>query len=73
MKLYATAYFQCAKDDVKSVKQHTRPDILQKNICFYTERPECEVCELRYLPIGTMFVIQEYDLFFPTPKKNVFF
>ena len=24
MKLDATAYFQCAKDDVKSVKQHTR-------------------------------------------------
>ena len=24
MKLDTTAYFQCAKDDVKSVKQHTR-------------------------------------------------
>ena len=24
MKLDATAYFQCEKDDVKSVKQHTR-------------------------------------------------
>ena len=36
-------------------------------------RPECKVCELRYRPIGTMFVIQEYDLFFPTPKKNVIF
>ena len=24
MKLYATAYFQCEKDDVKNVKQHTK-------------------------------------------------
>ena len=24
MKLDATGYFQCAKDDVKSIKQHTR-------------------------------------------------
>ena len=32
MKLDATAYFQCAKDDVKSVKQHTRTCFLQKNI-----------------------------------------
>ena len=24
MKLDATAYFQCAKHDVKSVKQHTK-------------------------------------------------
>ena len=36
-------------------------------------RPECKVCEIRYRPIGTMFFIQEYDLLFPIPKKNVIF
>ena len=36
-------------------------------------RPECKVCELRYRPIGTMFFIQEYNLLFPIPKKNVIF
>ena len=35
-ELDATAYFQCAKDDVKIVKNTLEPDILQKNICFYT-------------------------------------
>ena len=34
-------------------------------------RPECKVSELRYQPIGTMFFILEYNLSFPTPKKNV--
>ena len=29
MKLYATVYFQCAKDGVKSVKYTIEPDILQ--------------------------------------------
>ena len=36
-------------------------------------RPECKVCELRYLPIGTMFFIQEYNLLFAIPKKNMIF
>ena len=35
MKLDATAYFQSAKDDVKSVSNTQEPDVLQKNICFY--------------------------------------
>ena len=35
MKLDATAYFQCAKDDVKSVKQNTRTWYFADNICFY--------------------------------------
>ena len=36
MKLDATAYFQCAKDDVKKGLINTlEPDILQKNTCFY--------------------------------------
>ena len=75
MKLDATAYFQCEKDDVKSVMQHTRTLYFAEKIYVSTPeiRPECKVCELRYRPIGTMFVIQEYDLFFPTPKKNVIF
>ena len=34
-------------------------------------RPECKVSELRYRPISTMFFIQEYNLLFPVPKKNV--
>ena len=29
------------------------------------------MCELRYRPIGTMLIIQEYNLLFPIPKKNV--
>ena len=36
-------------------------------------RPECKVCELRYRPIGTKFFIQECNLFFPIPTKNVIF
>ena len=36
MKLDATAYFQCAKDDVKSVKRHTKTwYFAEKNTCFY--------------------------------------
>ena len=73
MKLDATAYFQCAMDDVKSVKQNTLgPDMLQKMYVSTQEiRPGCKVCEIRYRPIGTMFFIQEYNLLFPIPKKNV--
>ena len=54
----------------KSVKQHT-----SRKIYIFTQelRPECKVCELRYRPIGTMFFIQEYNLLFPIPKKNVIF
>ena len=70
MKLDATAYFQCAK----VLSNTLEPDILQKNICYTHEiRSECKVCELRYQPIGTMFFIQEYNLLFPVPKKNVIF
>ena len=36
-------------------------------------RPECKVCELRYRPIVTIFFIQEYNLLFPIPNKNVIF
>ena len=36
-------------------------------------RPECKVCELRYPPIGTMFLIQECNLLFPIPKKYELF
>ena len=35
-------------------------------------RPECEVCDLCYRPIA-LFFIQEYNLLFPIPKKNVIF
>ena len=74
MKLNATAYFQCEKGGVKMLSNTLEPDILQKNICFTQEiRPGCKVCELRYRPIGTMFFIQEYNLLFPIPKKNVNF
>ena len=73
MKLDATAYFQCAKDDVKSVLSNTlKPDILQENICFYKHmheiRPVCKVCDLRYRPIGTKFFIEENNSSFPIPK-----
>ena len=74
MKQRATAYFLCAKDDVKSVKQHTKTWCFAKKYVSTQEiRPECKVCELRYRPIGTMFSIQEYNLLFPIPKKNVSF
>ena len=63
MKKYATTYFQCAKDDVKSVQRHTRIWYFAEKIYLSTQeiRPECKVCELRYLPIVTMFFIQEYN------------
>ena len=75
MKLDAAAYFQCAKDDVKSVKQQTRTWYFAEKIYVSTQeiRPECKVCELRYRPIGTLFFKQEYNLLFPIPKKNVIF
>ena len=74
MKLDATAYFQCAKDDVKSAKQHTRTWYFAEIYVSTQEiRPECKVCELRYRPIGTMFFTQEYNLLFPISKKNVLF
>ena len=68
MKLDATAYFQFAKDDVKSVKQHPRTLYFVEKYMFLRR-----ICELRYRPIGRMFSIQEYDLLFPIPKKNVIF
>ena len=50
------------------------PYILQKKYVSTQEiRPECKVFELRYRPIGTTFFIQEYNLLFPIPKKNVIF
>ena len=42
------------------------------NVSTQEIKPECKVCELSYRPIGTMFFIQEYNLLFPIPKKNVF-
>ena len=73
MKLDATAYLQCAKDDVKSVKQHTRKWYFAEKIYVSAQeiRPECKVCELRYRPIGTMFFKHECNLLFPILKKNV--
>ena len=57
---------------LKVLSNTLETDILQTNICFYAGiRPECNVCELRYRPIDTMFLIQEYNLVFPIPKKNV--
>ena len=35
MELDATAYFQCAKVDVKMLGNTLEPDNLQENICFY--------------------------------------
>ena len=59
----------------KVLSNTLEPDILQKYIYISTQeiRPECKVCELRYRPIDTMFFIQEYNLLFPIPKKNVIF
>ena len=55
----------------KVLSNTLEPDILQK-IYVYTQeiRPECKVCELRYRPIGTMFIIQEYNLLFPNTKEE---
>ena len=49
------------------------PVILQIKMCAFTQeiRPESKVCELRYRHFGTVFFIQEYNLVFPIPKKNV--
>ena len=60
---------------VKKVLSNTlEPEILQKIYVSTPEiRPECKVCELHYRPIGTMIFIQEYNLLFPIPKKNVIF
>ena len=74
MKPDATAYFQCAKDDVKVLSSTLEPDILQKIYVSTQEiRPECKACELRYRPIDTMLFIQEYNLLFQIPKKDVIF
>ena len=71
MKLYATAYFKCEMDDIKSVKQHTRTWYFAEKYMLLLWK--CKVCELRYQPIGTMFFIQHYNLLFPIPKKNAIF
>ena len=76
MKINATAYFQCAYDDVKSVENSKLIFCRKVYVSTQQIRPECKVCELRYRPIGTMllfFFIQEYKLLFPIPKKNVIF
>ena len=66
--------FQDAKGDVKVLNDTFEPHFCRKIYVSAQEiRPECKVCELRYRPIGTMFFIQEYELLFPIPKKNVIF
>ena len=74
MKLDATAYFQCAKNDVKVFNNTLEPDILQKHICFYAgNKTRVLGIWITLPPIGTMFFIQEYNLLFSIPKKNVIF
>ena len=59
---------------LKVLSNTLETDISQKIYVSTQEiRPECKVCELGYRPIGTMFFIQEYNLLFPIPKKNVIF
>ena len=69
IKQDATAYFQCAKDDVKTYEQHTRTCYFAEKYMFYAEiRPGCKVCELRYRPIYTriQFII-------PNTKEECYF
>ena len=63
MKLDSTAYFQCAKDITKSVKQQKKNLYFAEKIYVDAQemRSECKVCKLRYRPVGTMFFIQEYN------------
>ena len=74
IKLDATAYFKCTKENVKVLSNTLEPDILQKIFVSTQEiRRECKVCGLRYRPVGTMSFMQEYNLLFPIRKKNVIF
>ena len=52
MKPDTRAYFKCTKDDVKSVKQHTKTwHFVEKIYVSMQEiRPKCKVCELRNRP-----------------------
>ena len=55
MKLDATAYFQCAKDDVKVLSNTLEPDILQKKYVSAQEIwPEC----IRYVNYVTALLAQ---------------
>ena len=75
MKLDATAYFQCAKGDVKSVKQHTRTWYFEEKIYVSMQeiRPECKVCELRYQPISKCSLYMNTIYYFKYQRKMLFF
>ena len=62
------------KNDVKSVKQHTRTWFFAEKKYVFTQeiRPGCKVCELRYRPIATMFFIQEYLYYFQYQRRMLF-
>ena len=75
MKLDATAYFQCAKDGVISVKEHTRTWYFAENICFYAGN---KIQSVRYVNYVTNILAQcslykNAFFLFPIPKKNVIF
>ena len=55
MKLDATAYFQCAKDDVKSVKQYTRTWYFAKKYMFLRRKQDQSV---RYVNYVTDLLVQ---------------
>ena len=57
----------------KVLSNTLEPDIFQKknkNVSTKDIWPECKVCESRYRPIGTLFLIQEYNLLCPIPKQE---
>ena len=49
MKLDATAYFQSAKDDVKSVKQHTRTWYFEEKYTFLCKKQDQSVRYVNYV------------------------
>ena len=73
MKLDATAFFQCAKDGVKSVKQYTRTWCFAENICFYAGNKTRVFGMWITLRAYRHYVfIQEYNLLFPIQKMDEF-
>ena len=49
MKLDATAYFQCAKDDIKIAKQHTRTWYFAENYMFLRRKWDPSVRYVNYV------------------------
>ena len=74
MELDATAYFQCAKDDVLSVKQYTRTLYFAEKYMFVRRKYEQSVSFVNYVTdLFAQCSLYKKTIYYSNTKKNAIF